>query len=101
MRIDHKFSDRDSSFYRFELCGPPQTIPTPFESTGGDGGSWVTDYEHNSARSFVLSETHIFSPSFINDFVSVTIAFSPATCSLITMKTLPLSLDSRVSRTRP
>jgi hypothetical protein len=68
VRIDHKFSDRDSSFYRFSYVDQPQTIPTPFESTGGDGGSWVTDYEHNSARSFVLSETHIFSPSFINEF---------------------------------
>jgi hypothetical protein len=68
VRIDHRFSDRDNSFYRFSYVDQPEIIPTPFESTGGDGGSWVTDIEHNSARSFVLSETHIFNPSFINEF---------------------------------
>jgi hypothetical protein len=68
VRIDHRFSDRDTSFYRFSYVDQPKIVPAPFESTGGDGGSWVTDLEHDSARSFVLSETHIFNPSFINEF---------------------------------
>jgi Carboxypeptidase regulatory-like domain/TonB dependent receptor-like, beta-barrel len=67
VRVDHKFSDVDSSFYRFSYEDQPRTIPPPF-GNALDGGSFFSGDEENSYRSLAISETHIFSPTAINEF---------------------------------
>jgi len=67
VRVDHRFSDADSSFYRFSYEDQPRTIPAPF-GNALDGGSFFSGDEENSYRSLAISETHAFSPKTINEF---------------------------------
>ncbi len=68
IRVDHKFRDADSFFARFSYEDQPSVIPSPFLSTGGDGGGFFSGDEDNAYRSLALSETHIFNPRVINEF---------------------------------
>jgi len=68
VRIDHKFSDKDNSFYRFSYENQPRLIPSPFQQTPLDGGGFFSGIEDNSYRSVALSETHLFRPSLVNEF---------------------------------
>jgi hypothetical protein len=68
VRVDHKFSDRDTSFYRFSYEDQPRTIPSPFQQTFADGGGFFSGVEENSYRSVAISETHVFRPELINEF---------------------------------
>jgi carboxypeptidase family protein/TonB-dependent receptor-like protein len=68
VRVDHKFSDKDSSFYRFSFENQPRFIPSPFQQTPLDGGGFFSGIEDNSYRSVALSETHVFRPSLVNEF---------------------------------
>jgi len=67
VRIDHKFSDKDDSFYRFSYENQPSLIPGPFPGVA-DGGGFFSGDEDNAYRSFALSETHLFRPELINEF---------------------------------
>jgi hypothetical protein len=67
VRIDQKFSDRDSLFGRFSYEDQPSFTPAPFQNPL-DGGAFQDGTEDDAFRSFALSETHLFSPSFINEF---------------------------------
>ena len=67
VRVDHKFSDADSSFYRFSYEDQPRTIPAPF-GNALDGGSFFSGNEENSYRSLAISENHTFSPTTLNEF---------------------------------
>jgi hypothetical protein len=68
IRIDHKFSDRDTSFYRFSYEDQPSNIPPAFPNTLADGGGFFSGVEDDAYRSLALSETHIFSPRVVNEF---------------------------------
>jgi hypothetical protein len=68
VRIDHKFSDKDNSFYRFSFENQPRLIPSPFQGTFLDGGGFFSGIEDNSYRSVALSESHLFRSSLVNEF---------------------------------
>jgi Carboxypeptidase regulatory-like domain/TonB dependent receptor-like, beta-barrel len=67
IRVDHKISSKDDSFARFSYEDQPSTIPSPFNNVL-DGGGFFDGIEDNSYRSLALSETHIFSPTLVNEF---------------------------------
>ncbi len=66
-RVDQKFSDADSIFFRFSYEDQPSTIPGTFPGVA-DGGGFFSGVEENSYRSFATSWTHIFTPTLINEF---------------------------------
>jgi Carboxypeptidase regulatory-like domain/TonB dependent receptor len=68
IRVDHKFSDRDTSFYRFSFEDQPSNIPPAFPNSLADGGGFFSGVEDNAYRSLALSETHIFGPRLVNEF---------------------------------
>ena len=68
VRVDHKFSDKDNSFYRFSFENQPRLIPSPFQQTPLDGGGFFSGIEDNSYRSVALSESHLFRSSLVNEF---------------------------------
>lgn len=68
IRVDHKFSDKDNSFYRFSYENQPRVIPSPFPGTLLDGGGFFSGIEDNSYRSLALSESHLFRSSLVNEF---------------------------------
>jgi hypothetical protein len=68
VRIDHKFSDKDNSFYRFSYENQPRQIPSPFQNSLLDGGGFFSGIEDNSYRSVALSESHLFRESLVNEF---------------------------------
>jgi len=67
IRVDHKFTDADQSFYRFSYEDQPRTIPAPF-GNALDGGSFFSGDEENSYRSLAISETHAFNATNVNEF---------------------------------
>jgi len=68
IRVDHKFSDKDTSFYRFSYEDQPSNIPPAFPNSLADGGGFFSGVEDNAYRSLALSETHMFSPRVVNEF---------------------------------
>lgn len=68
IRVDHKFSDKDNSFYRFSYENQPRVIPSPFPGSLLDGGGFFSGIEDNSYRSLALSESHLFRSSLVNEF---------------------------------
>ena len=66
VRIDHKISDADSIFGRVSYSNnhdnPPGAIPPPL-----DAGSFSTGNFINLPRNAVINETHIFTPSTVNE----------------------------------
>ena len=68
VRVDHKISEKDTSFFRFSYEHQPSIIPAVFESTGGNGNDFSTGDEDQAYRSVALSETHLFSPRLVNEF---------------------------------
>jgi hypothetical protein len=68
IRVDHRFSDKDNSFYRFSYENQPRTVPSPFPGSLIDGGGFFSGIEDNSYRSLALSESHLFRPSLVNEF---------------------------------
>jgi TonB dependent receptor/Carboxypeptidase regulatory-like domain len=67
VRIDHRISDKDASFGRFSYENQPSFIPAPFNNVL-DGGGFFDGIEDNAYRSLALSETHMFSPTLVNEF---------------------------------
>jgi hypothetical protein len=61
IRIDHRFSDADSLFARYSINNIDQYNPGSFPEVGGRAISLRT-------QNAVFDETHIFSPTLINDF---------------------------------
>ncbi len=68
IRVDHKFSDKDNSFYRFSYENQPREVPSPFPASLIDGGGFFSGIEDNSYRSLALSESHLFRASLVNEF---------------------------------
>ncbi len=67
-RVDQKFSDKDTSFYRISYEKQPSIIPAVFQATGGNGIDFATGNEVNFYLGAALSETHIFNPHVVNEF---------------------------------
>jgi hypothetical protein len=64
IKVDHKFTERDSGFFRYsqseDTLSIPGILPTPLV------GATIVGPATNPAHQFVASETHIFSPTTIN-----------------------------------
>jgi hypothetical protein len=54
IRVDQRFSDKDSSFYRFSYENQPSVIP-PLYPGLGDGGGFFSGDQVNAYKSFTLS----------------------------------------------
>ncbi|HEY1949962.1 MAG TPA: hypothetical protein VGG97_23330 [Bryobacteraceae bacterium] len=67
VRVDQTFSAKDTAFYRYSISQQPATIPSPFPGIA-DGGGFFSGIEQNNGYSVALSETHIFSPTLVNEF---------------------------------
>ena len=59
-RIDHTFSDSDSIFGRYSYSTAPTLAPAGLPFTGSN--------EYTKASSLTVQETHIFSPTKVNQF---------------------------------
>ncbi|RRA49197.1 TonB-dependent receptor [Acidipila sp. EB88] len=66
-RLDYNRSAKDQLFARYSYSNEPVTLTPPFGilDGGGFGGSGNTVVE---GRNFTFSETHVFSPSLVNEF---------------------------------
>jgi len=68
-RVDHKLSDRDQLYGRFNYFGENLYIPGYFGTVAvGGGGVNVGDYQTHRPKQVELAETHIFRPNLLNDF---------------------------------
>jgi hypothetical protein len=66
IRIDHNFSEKDSIFGRVTYVDNPQFIPGPFPGIA-DGGSFADGDQTAKSSNSVVSETHSFSPTLVNE----------------------------------
>lgn len=66
VRVDQVFSSTDTAFYRFSAARQPSVIPGPFGGLA-DGGGFFTGDEQVNGYNAAASETHIFSPTRINE----------------------------------
>ena len=66
VRVDHDFSEKDQIFGRVSYVDNPQFKPGPFAGFG-DGGAFNQGSQTAVSTNFMLSETHSFSPSLINE----------------------------------
>ena len=67
VRVDHNFSSKDSAFGRLSYVRNPQIIPGPFGGIA-DGGPFYAGDQNVTSWNSALSETHQFSPTFVNEF---------------------------------
>ena len=66
VRVDQIFSAKDSAFYRFSISQEPSIIPSPLPGLA-DGGGFFTGIQQVNGYSIAISETHIFSPTRVNE----------------------------------
>jgi Carboxypeptidase regulatory-like domain len=66
VRVDNNFSDHDQMFGRVSWSSEPQYLPGPFQGYA-DGGAFQDGYQTAVSVNSVLSETHSFSPTTINE----------------------------------
>jgi outer membrane receptor protein involved in Fe transport len=66
IRVDQVLTPKDNIFYRFSMSRVPSTIPATFPGFA-DGGGFFTGVGNNSAYLVAVSETHVFSPSRVNE----------------------------------
>lgn len=66
VRVDQNFSEKDTAFYRFSIARQPSIIPSTFPGFA-DGGGFFSGDEENTSYSAAVSETHIFSPTHVNE----------------------------------
>ncbi len=66
VRGDHRFSDTDTLFSRVTYVRNPQFIPSPFVGVA-DGGGFSNGVQNSISWNGVLSETHTFSATTINE----------------------------------
>ncbi len=66
-RVDYNASQKDQMFARYSYSNEPVNLSSPLGilDGGGFGGSGTTVTE---GRNFTYSETHVFTPSFINEY---------------------------------
>lgn len=70
IRVDHNFSDRDQMFGRVSFSINPMYKPPPFQGYADNGALAIAGGGHqwNPTLNTVLSETHTFRPTVINEF---------------------------------
>ena len=70
VRLDHNFSSKDSVFARFSYDQATNFVPggSPTWSEANAFGS--NQHIENHGRNAVVTETHVFSPSLINQFTA-------------------------------
>jgi hypothetical protein len=66
IRVDHTISQKDFLFGRFSYEDQPILTPGPF-SNFLDGGGFTSGEQDNAYRSLAISETHLFSPTLVNE----------------------------------
>jgi hypothetical protein len=66
MRIDQRFSERDSAFVRYSYLDTDQLNPGPFQGIA-DGQSSRPGNGATQAQNIALSETHIFTSYLVNE----------------------------------
>jgi hypothetical protein len=66
VRVDHTFSEKDNIFTRFSYIDNPSFIPGPFGGIA-DGGSFSAGNQTSKSLNAVVSETHLFSTSLVNE----------------------------------
>ncbi len=66
VRGDENFSDKDTLFVRVSYVRNPQLLPGPFTGIA-DGGGFNSGIQDSRSWNGVLSETHSFSPTLINE----------------------------------
>ncbi|MDE3178892.1 MAG: TonB-dependent receptor [Acidobacteriota bacterium] len=66
VRIDHNFSSKDQMFGRVSYANNPNFVPGPFKGVA-DGSSFSQDNFQNLSINVVLSETHTFNPTTVNE----------------------------------
>ncbi len=66
VRVDHTFSQEDSIFGRVSYDDNPTFIPSPFGGIA-DGGSFSSGNQEARSVNTVMSETHVFSSSLVNE----------------------------------
>ena len=66
VRVDHNFSQKDNIFGRLSFVDNPTFIPGAFGGIA-DGGSFSSGDQLAKSWNSVISETHAFSPSLINE----------------------------------
>ena len=67
VRVDHNISSKDSAFGRLSYVRNPDIIPGPFGGIA-DGGAFYAGDQNTRSWNSALSETHAFSPTFVNEF---------------------------------
>lgn len=66
LRIDQHFGEKDSAFARYTYLDTDQMNPGPFQGVA-DGQSSRPGNGATQAQNVAVSETHIFSPSLVNE----------------------------------
>ncbi len=66
VRVDANLSEKDSIFARESFSDNPTFIPGPFSGIA-DGGAFYTGNQTATANNAALSETHLFSPTLVNE----------------------------------
>ena len=66
VRVDQNFSEHDTLFARLSYLLNPQVIPGPFAGIA-DGGGFSSGNQDSTSWNGVLSETHTFSPTLVNE----------------------------------
>jgi hypothetical protein len=66
IRIDHRFSDMDSAFFRYS--GTRNTRWGQGYGLGPADPDIFARYDQRDNHNFVLTETHVFTPTLINEF---------------------------------
>ncbi len=66
IRVDQVLTPHDNIFYRFSMSRAPSTIPATFPGYA-DGGGFFTGVGTNNAYLAAVSETHVFSPTRVNE----------------------------------
>jgi hypothetical protein len=71
VRADQNFSEKDLMFGRFSFFDEPALGPSPFpgiaDGDGNSAGPGANGVKSNSGRGAALSETHVFSPTMVNE----------------------------------
>ncbi len=66
-RVDYNFSSKDQAFGRYSYANNPSIYTPPLGVL--DGGNFGSDgADTNYAKSGIVSETHFFSPTLVNEF---------------------------------
>ena len=67
VRVDQIFSNKDTAFFVVDRQQQPSILPGPFGGLA-DGSGFFNGDELNTGVNSAASETHIFSPTLINEF---------------------------------